>query len=203
MPIIYPRKQLLCAVKASFPVNWKRDLIFFSYSKPFKDPSLCKIDSYLGKKRMKSYTNIITGCQKAEAPIFFLTFYFILECRRLTIVWWFRVHSRATQPKFSRQEYWSGVPCRGFSWPRDQTQGSCIVGRFVTMWTTGEAHICIHSPTKIFLRFFLKLIFNRWSVVDFNAMLVSATQQSESVIHICISSVFKILFPHKSLWSIE
>ena len=30
--------------------------------------------------------------------------------------------------------------CRGSSWPRDQTQISCIAGRFFTIWATREAH---------------------------------------------------------------
>ena len=37
---------------------------------------------------------------------------------------------------FSRQEYWSGLPCpfsRGSSLPRDQAQVSRIAGRFSTV----------------------------------------------------------------------
>ena len=37
---------------------------------------------------------------------------------------------------FSRREYWSGLPClffKGFSWPRNQTHVSWIVGRFFTV----------------------------------------------------------------------
>ena len=30
---------------------------------------------------------------------------------------------------------------RGLSWPRDQTQVSCIAGRFFTVWTTREAYM--------------------------------------------------------------
>ena len=43
---------------------------------------------------------------------------------------------------FSRQEYWSGSPWPPpgeSSWLRDQTQVSCIAGRFVTIRTTREA----------------------------------------------------------------
>ena len=41
---------------------------------------------------------------------------------------------------FSRQEYWSGLPfSRGSSQPRDQTQVSCIAGRFFTIRTIREA----------------------------------------------------------------
>ena len=45
--------------------------------------------------------------------------------------------------RFSRQEYWSGLPCslssRGSSQPKDQTQVSHIGGRFLTVWATREA----------------------------------------------------------------
>ena len=35
----------------------------------------------------------------------------------------------------------------GSSWPRDQTGGSCIAGRFFTVWTSKEAHnIYIQQP---------------------------------------------------------
>ena len=43
---------------------------------------------------------------------------------------------------FSRQEYWSGLPCppsRGSSQPRDGTQVSCIAGTFFTIWAPREA----------------------------------------------------------------
>ena len=32
---------------------------------------------------------------------------------------------------------------RGSSWPRDQTQVSCIAGRFFTVWTTTEAQLYV------------------------------------------------------------
>ena len=41
-----------------------------------------QIDSYLDKKRMKSYTNIITGCQEAEAPTCF-NFLFYIEVQTI------------------------------------------------------------------------------------------------------------------------
>ena len=46
---------------------------------------------------------------------------------------------------FSRQEYWRewvAIPfSRGSSWPRDETQVSCIAGRFFTTWATRKAVI--------------------------------------------------------------
>ena len=38
---------------------------------------------------------------------------------------------------------WVAFPfSRGSSQPRDQTQVSCIAGRFFTSWATREAHVC-------------------------------------------------------------
>ena len=49
---------------------------------------------------------------------------------------------------------------------------------------------------------FISLIFY-WSIVDLQCCVVSAVQQSESVIHIHISTLLKILFSYRSLQSIE
>ena len=39
---------------------------------------------------------------------------------------------------------WVAIPfSRGYFWPRDQTQVSCIAGEFFTIWATQKAH-CIH-----------------------------------------------------------
>ena len=43
--------------------------------------------------------------------------------------------------EFSRQEYWSGLPCPSpgeSSQPRDGTQVSCITGGFFTVWVIRE-----------------------------------------------------------------
>jgi len=48
-----------------------------------------------------------------------------------------------------------------------------------------------------FLKFFIRV----WLI--YNVVLVSGVQPSESVIHVLISTVFKILFPYGSLQSIE
>ena len=43
---------------------------------------------------------------------------------------WTIAHQAPMSMEFSRQEYWSGIPCslsyRGSSWPRDQTYVSCV-----------------------------------------------------------------------------
>ena len=49
---------------------------------------------------------------------------------------------------------------------------------------------------------FFKLIFIGVQLI-YNVVLVSAVQQSESVIHLHISILFQILFPHRLLKSIE
>ena len=57
-----------------------------------------------------------------------------------------------SQSGFSRQEYWSGLPCppsRGSSQPRDQIRVSCIAGRFFTVWATREAPIEIKCIINI------------------------------------------------------
>ena len=44
--------------------------------------------------------------------------------------------------EFSRQEYWSGLPCLSLGdlpWPRDQTRVSHTAGRFFTIWATRNA----------------------------------------------------------------
>ena len=63
---------------------------------------------------------------------------------------WARARQAPLSMGFSRQEYWSGLPCPspevlpnpGIK-PRDRTQVSCIAGRFFTVWATREAHATI------------------------------------------------------------
>ena len=41
----------------------------------------------------------------------------------------------------ARIQEWVAISfSKGFSWPRDQTQVSCIAGRFFTLWTTRKAN---------------------------------------------------------------
>ena len=50
---------------------------------------------------------------------------------------WWSLQPHGLSMKFSRQEYWSGLPIlfsMGSSWPRV----SCIAGRFFTNWATRE-----------------------------------------------------------------
>ena len=53
---------------------------------------------------------------------------------------------------FSRQEYWSGLPCpppRDLPDPGIKPGVSCIAGRFFTVWATREAHAlltCVYFP---------------------------------------------------------
>ena len=45
---------------------------------------------------------------------------------------------------------WMAIPFfRGSSWPRDQTQVYCIVGRFFTIWATQEAHLLLRTRTLL------------------------------------------------------
>jgi len=46
---------------------------------------------------------------------------------------------------------WVTIPfSRGCSWPRDQTQDSCISGRFFIVWSTLDYSNTIHSSPKEF-----------------------------------------------------
>ena len=60
----------------------------------------------------------------------------------------------------------------------------------------GNEFFCIFKYTRAFSSFFYFKFY--WSIVDLQ--LVSVVQQGESVIH--ISTLFKILFPYRSLESI-
>ena len=60
----------------------------------------------------------------------------------LSCVWLFGTPWTIQSKEFSRPEYWIAFPfSRGSSQPRDQTQVSCIGGRFFNLWVTREAHI--------------------------------------------------------------
>ena len=67
-------------------------------------------------------------------------------CWSLSRVWLFAIpwtiaHQSPLSMEFSRQEYWSGqkIPfSRGSSQSMDQTQVSCIAGRFFTVWAYRE-----------------------------------------------------------------
>ena len=74
----------------------------------------------------------------------------LVVVQSLSHVWlfatpWTVAHQAPLSMGFSRQEYWSGLPCPspadGSSWPRDQTLISCI-GRWVLYcWATREPHL--------------------------------------------------------------
>ena len=54
---------------------------------------------------------------------------------RLFVTLWTVAHQVPLCLGFSRQEYWSELPSRGSSWPKDWTRiswGSCFAGRFFT-----------------------------------------------------------------------
>ena len=58
----------------------------------------------------------------------------------LSHVWLFATAWTIQSVEFSRPEYWVAFPfSRGSSQHRDQTQVSCIAGRFFTSWATREA----------------------------------------------------------------
>ena len=64
------------------------------------------------------------------------------DWKSLSCVWLFANPWTTQSMKFSKPEYGSGVACafsRESSQPRDQTQVSCIAGRFSISWATKEA----------------------------------------------------------------
>ena len=75
----------------------------------------------------------------------------VRECKSFSWVWlfatpWTIAHQAPLSMRFSRQEHWKGLPLlpqEGSSQPRDQTQVSCIAGRFFTIWATRKAQ---HMP---------------------------------------------------------
>ena len=61
---------------------------------------------------------------------------------RLSVTPWTAACQSPLSMRFSRQEYWSGLPCPspgGSSQPGDWTRVSCIAGRFFTIWATRKA----------------------------------------------------------------
>ena len=60
---------------------------------------------------------------------------------------WTVDHQAPLSIKFSRQEYWSGLPL-GSSPTRDWTKVSHISGRFFTFWATREAQPYVYEKQK-------------------------------------------------------
>ena len=68
------------------------------------------------------------------------------KVKSLSRVWlfatpWTVAYQAPLSMGFSRQEYWSELPLPSpgeSSWPRDQTQVSCIAGRCFNLWATRE-----------------------------------------------------------------
>ena len=67
------------------------------------------------------------------------------SCVQIFATLWAVVCQIPLSMRFSRQEYWSGLPCPP---PGDlpdsgiKPASPCIVGRFFTHWVTMEAHVC-------------------------------------------------------------
>jgi len=65
-----------------------------------------------------------------------------LSCVQFLAATWTVVHQAPLSMGFSRQEYWSGLPCPppgDLPPPRDQTCFSFMAGGFFTIWATREA----------------------------------------------------------------
>ena len=66
------------------------------------------------------------------------------------------------------------------------------------MWTKKEDALCLALAWKPF--FFFSFY---WNIFDTQCSTVSGVQQSESVMHIHMFTLFQIIFPYRPLQSIE
>ena len=82
-------------------------------------------------------------------PRVFCFFWFLCLCLLaglLSCVWLFATSWTILQARILE---WIAIPfSRGSSRSRDQTQVSCIAGRFIIIWATREAHSLIHTMFK-------------------------------------------------------
>ena len=86
------------------------------------------------------------------------------KCQLLSRSWffvtpWTVACQACLSTEFSRQEYWSGLPCPSpgdLSKPGIEPQVSCIADWFFTVWATREFYISLN------LRFIVKLRLPRW-----------------------------------------
>ena len=63
---------------------------------------------------------------------------------------------------------WVAIPfSRGSSWPRDQTQVSGTVGRFLTVWNTREAHAWVQIQTSPIISWIMFLNYSNFLCVGF------------------------------------
>ena len=74
---------------------------------------------------------------------------YVYVCSSLNYVWlfvtlWTVAHQVLQSMEFSRQEYWSELPCPSPGDLLDWTWVSCLAGRFFTIWATRKAFVCIY-----------------------------------------------------------
>ena len=108
-------------------------------------------------------------------------------------------------PEFSRPEYWKWVAfplSRGSSRPRDQTQVSCIAGRFITSWATREAQerwsVCLS-----FLQQMFPIQESNWGLLHCRWILYQLSYQgSPNNILINLNVYYVYTLDTKSYWNI-
>ena len=114
----------------------------------------------------------------------------------------------------SRQEYWSRLPCPT---PGDlpnpeikpkSLMSPAVAGRFFTLVQTRKPllHERAFQSTprgQISIKFFFPFLFYIRVYLMNNVTLISGVQQSDSVMHTCVSILFQILFPIRLLQNIK
>ena len=107
--------------------------------------------------------------------------------------------------RFSRQEYWSGLPCPlpgDLPKSRDQTQVSCIAGRFFINWATREDREYGVGSLSLLQGIFLTQELNR-GLLHYRWILYQWSYQGSPNMGRCKSSKLQLTTSHWNIHSQE
>ena len=99
--------------------------------------------------------HFILCCPVLLLPLYIYEYIYVcvlshFSCVQLCVTLWTVAHQAALSIGFSRQEYWSGLPCpssRGSSRPRGQTRVSCLLH-----WQVSSLPLALPGkPTNIYI----------------------------------------------------
>ena len=137
-----------------------KTLPFHFYHHPGQKKKECKLDliflwnmEFWNQKVMIIWLNTFGGlgwgqrCAKDITNIGSFNTTTLCVCYSLSCVWhfettWTVVHQAPPSMEFSRQEYWSGLPCPSpgdLLDPGIELRSPALAGRFFTIWPTREA----------------------------------------------------------------